>query len=407
MNLDRLLQKWRVLLLLVVLGGSIYSLSPWDGDLDVELGFDIQGGSRIILRPTNQSVPLPEVTSVLTNRLNVYGLSDIRVRGTTDLQSSLVVVEAAGLTEEDIQDLLASQGVFEARIGNVTVFTGEDLQVDKANIRMQQDPRTGTYTYGIPVFLSPEAASRFARITEGLFPTGQGGQYLDETLDLYVDGKLVNELQISSDLRGREVAQSQVTGGAETRDEARQELEQMKAILMTGSIPTRLEVVSIQQISPVLGREFLMSTLLAGLVAALLVAVILYARYRNPEIVGTILFMSLSELIITLAIASFFKKFWQFDLSALAGLVIAVGTGVDQEIIMTDEMLGGGGTSRNRKEAMFVIMAAFGTMLVAMLPMLTIGAGAVKGFAITTIIGILVGILFTRPTYLAVLEEVV
>jgi preprotein translocase subunit SecD len=383
---DRLLRKWRIMLLLVVLFFSVYKLKPWAG-LDLEMGFDIQGGSRIILKPTNQSIPLDDVILVIQSRLNVYGLSDIKVRAASDLQSSLVVVEAAGLTEQDVEELLASQGIFEGKINNITVFTGDDVRVDKTGIRMMKDSRTGAYSYSLPMMLSPEAARKFADVTEMLFPTGQGGAYLDKTLDLYIDGKLIDSLQISS------------------RDEAMDRQNKMLAILMTGSIPTKLEVESIQKVSPVLGSEFLRSTAIAGLVAAVLVAIVLYLRYRNPDIVGSILFMSVSELILTLAMASFMKRYWQLDLSAIAGLVIAIGMGVDQEIIITDEFLKGVG-KKKKKAAMFVIMAAFATMFAAMLPLLSIGAGAVRGFAITTIIGIAVGYVITRPSYIAILEEV-
>jgi len=400
MNVDRLLRKWRVMFLLIVIALSVYQLRPWAG-LNLHWGFDIQGGSRIILRPTNQSVSLEDVTSVLQNRLNVYGLRDIRVRGASDLQSSLVVVEAAGLSEEDVQSLLASEGFFEGKINNVTIFTGDDVRVDKAGIQLQK--RGNFYSYSIPVMLSPEAARKFAKATEALFPTGSG--YLDKTLDLFIDGQPIDSLQISSDLRGREVPNAQVTGGAETRDEAVKRLNRMTAILMTGSIPTRLEIESIQRVSPILGSEFLRTTAIAALVAAALVAAVLYARYRNLDVVGAILFMSLSELIITLGVASFIN--WELDLSAIAGLVIAIGTGVDQEIIMTDEILRGGSGKQRTKEAMFVIMATFGTMMAAMLPLAWIGAGAVRGFAVTTGIGIAVGYLVTRPSYLAALDELV
>jgi preprotein translocase subunit SecD len=402
--MDRLLKKWRVMIVLVLLFLAVWRLHPWSG-LNLELGFDIVGGSRIILRPSNQSVPLEEIIGVVQNRLNVYGLSDIKVRAATDLESSLIVVEAAGLSSQDVEDLLASQGYFEGKINNVTIFTGDDVRVDQTKLVLRKDSSTGAYMYSIPVMLTPEAAKKFAEVTESLFPTGQGGAYLDKPLDLYIDGKLIDSLQISSDLRGREVPSAQVTGGAETRAEAIDKQNKMVAILMTGSIPTKLNVESIQKVSPVLGSEFLRSTAIAGLVAALLVAVVLYLRYRNLDIVGSILFMSVTELVLTLALASFMKRYWQFDLSAIAGLVIAIGTGVDQEIIMTDEFRKGGG-KRKRKEAMFVIMATFGTMFAAMLPLLSIGAGAVRGFAITTIIGIVVGYLITRPSYIAVLEEI-
>jgi len=41
-----------------------------------------------------------------------------------------------------------------------------------------------------------------------------------------------------------------------------------------------------------------------------------------------------------------------------------------------------------------------------MLPLIFGGIGALKGFAIATIIGILVGLLITRPAYIAIIEKV-
>lgn len=402
MNIDKILRKWRVMFLMVVLVWSVFQLKPWAG-LDLDWGFDIQGGARVVLQPTNQSVDLEDITQVLQNRLNIYGLRDIRVRGASDLESSFIVVEAAGLTEADIENLLASEGYFEGRINNITIFTGDDVKVDKANLRFVQDPTTKTYQYNIPIILSPEASKKFADITQSLFSTGAGGRYLDAPLDLFIDGQLLESLQISADMRGREVPSAQVTGGAETREEAKSNMNQMIAILMTGSIPTKLEIVSVQTVSPLLGHEFLWSTVVAGALAAVFVGIVIFIRYRSADIVGAVLFTSMSELVITVGIASFIN--WQLDLSAIAGLIITIGTGLNQQIIMTDEVMFSG-SKHGIKEAMFVIMAAFGTMASAMLPLVFIGVGTVRGFAVTTIMGLTVGYFITRPSYLAALEDI-
>ena len=49
-------------------------------------------------------------------------------------------------------------------------------------------------------------------------------------------------------------------------------------------------------------------------------------------------------------------------------------------------------------------MGAALTTIFAMLPLLFLGVGLVRGFAITTIIGVLVGILVTRPAYARIIE---
>ncbi|HLP79760.1 MAG TPA: preprotein translocase subunit SecD, partial [Acidobacteriota bacterium] len=52
--------------------------------------------------------------------------------------------------------------------------------------------------------------------------------------------------------------------------------------------------------------------------------------------------------------------------------------------------------------AFTVIMLAYFTTIVAMLPLMFAGAGLLKGFALTTIAGVTMGVFITRPAYGAV-----
>ncbi len=398
MKWEKLLTKPRVVFLAILLAWAVIQLRPW-GELNVDWGFDIQGGARIVLKPVNQSINLEDITLVIQNRLNIYGLRDIRVRGASDLQNKYVVVEAAGLSKEDIEKLIASEGRFEGKIGNVTVFRGGEVHVDKARVRMFYDRASGYYRYEVPIMLSPEAARRFADATRNLMPVGYNGTYLEKKFEFYIDGKLVESLNIASDLRGREVPSASITGGAKTYDEAKTNVKRMTAILMTGAIPTKMEIVSVQNVSPALGYEFLSSTEIAGIAAAILVSLVVFLRYRRPNVVLAILFTAFSEMLLTLAIASLIH--WQLDLSAIAGIIVTLGTGIDQQIIITDEFLYGYSKKRE-KEAMFVILATFGTIVSAMLPLMFIGVGAVRGFAVTTIIGMAIAYFITRPAYVEI-----
>jgi len=401
MNWEYLIKKPRVALLLLLLLWAFLQLKPWAG-LNVDWGFDIQGGARIVMKPLNQSVNLEDITLVIQNRLNIYGLRDIRVRGASDLQNKYVVVEAAGLSEEDVEKLVASEGKFEGKIGNFTVFRGGDVKVDKARIRIFYDREARVYRYEIPIILSPEAAKRFAEATKNLIPVGFNGTYLDKNFDFYIDGQLVESLPISSELRGRETPTAAITGRAGSYDEVKKNVKRLTAILMTGAIPTKLEIVSMQNVSPILGYEFLKSTAVAGLFAAIFVSLVILMRYRNPRIVGAILFTAFSEMVLTLAVASLIN--WQLDLSAIAGIIITLGTGIDQQIIITDEFLYGY-SKKGEKEAMFVILAAFGTIVAAMVPLLFIGVGVVRGFAVTTVIGMAIAYFITRPAYVEIAAD--
>ena len=100
---------------------------------------------------------------------------------------------------------------------------------------------------------------------------------------------------------------------------------------------------------------------------------------------------------------------WNIDLAAIAGIIAAVGTGVNDQIIITDEALKGEtrkvfSWKDKIKNAFFIIFGAYITLVVAMFPLLFAGAGLLRGFAITTIIGISVGVFITRPAYANILE---
>ncbi|MBU2612323.1 MAG: protein translocase subunit SecD, partial [Nanoarchaeota archaeon] len=51
------------------------------------------------------------------------------------------------------------------------------------------------------------------------------------------------------------------------------------------------------------------------------------------------------------------------------------------------------------KRAFSIILGAYFTSFVSLLPLMWAGAGLLKGFAITTIIGISVGVFITRPAF--------
>jgi preprotein translocase subunit SecD len=87
-----------------------------------------------------------------------------------------------------------------------------------------------------------------------------------------------------------------------------------------------------------------------------------------------------------------------------------VGTGVDSQIIIIDQAVRREKLETMReklRDAFFIIFGAAGTVIAAMLPLMVIGFGALRGFAITTMIGVLVGILITRPAFGAIVEKIV
>ncbi len=399
------------------------------GTSNVVLGLDLAGGSRVLLQPESEEdisdSDIRNLISVLDNRLNVYGLGDISLRSAKDWEGNkFVIVEIAGVTREEVKELIGSQGVFEAKVGDATIFEGGKKDItfvckDDGSCSGIRPPCTqsesGWYCkFEFGIHISPAAARRFASATENLeVNTSESGyQSLEKTIDFYLDGKEVDSLQIAADLKGKESTQIAISGPGtgNTENDAYQSalggMNKLQTMLITGSLPMKLNIVKLDTISPILGRNFINNSILIGFLAIFVVGVVVFARYRRLKIVIPMIITSFCEVFLIIGFASLAQ--WRLDIAAIAGIIAAVGTGIDHQIIITDEVLKGTERYINWKQkiksAFFIIMSAYFTTLVAMTPLLMAGAGLLRGFALTTIVGITVGVLITRPAFAAVVE---
>jgi len=389
---------------------------------NIKTGLDIRGGSRALVQPEEKitDTQLQDLIEISRNRFNAFGIADVQIKPVTDLAGNqFMLVEVAGATPTDLEDLVAQQGKFEAKVNNETVFIGGERDIVDV---CRNDATCAAITSCFPVeggyacnfqfsiFLSLEAAKRHAEIT-GQIPLDSTGQYLEEELVLYLDDIEVDRLRISSDLKGRETTQISIQGSGQgaTQEEAFQntqsEMNHLQTVLITGSLPFKLEIVKLDTISPLLGDEFIYLILLGGFVAILAVGVVIYIRYRDIKVSLLLLSISFSELAIILGVASFIN--WNLDLPSIAGILATIGTGVDDQIVILDEARTGKETSlkERMKRALFVVMTAYFTSLVALLPLYWAGAGLFKGFAITSIIGITAGVFISRPAFAEIIRK--
>ena len=392
---------------------------------NIRKGLDLQGGIRVLLQP-EKPVSVSDMGILLENmaqRLNVYGLSDIVVKEAKDLSGNqYVTVEIAGVNEEEVKDLIAKQGKFEAFIGNTTVFRGGKNDItyvcrtaDCSGI----DPNVGCSVaqdnlwycrFRFSITLAPEAADRQAAATGDLqVVQGQGDDnYLSEPLLLYLDNKEVDRLNIGAELKGQAVTSVAVSGSGlgKTQEEAvadsLKNMKKLQTVMITGSLPVQLNIVKTDSISPILGEQFIRNSWIIAIASMIAVSLVIFIKYRKWKISVPVIITMLAEITCLLGIAAIIG--WNIDIAAIAGIIVTIGTGVNDQIVITDETLSGrreqkGSWKNMMKRAFFIIFAAFFTNVVAMLPLWFAGAGLLKGFAVTTILGITVGVLVTRPAY--------
>jgi preprotein translocase subunit SecD len=394
------LKDYRVILLIVLVIGSLAAISAYG----IQQGLDLRGGSIIQIhldQPVDQET-MSKVTTVLDKRLNAFGVKDVKVRASGNQD---VIVEIAGVKPEEVANIVGTPGKFEAKINNRTALTGSDI------VTVSPYQVTGTQ-WSVPFKVSVEGANRFAQVAKG-----QAGA----PVDMYLDDKLVSSPSLSEGLaNGVPTTDVEVSGSEATKQEAENQAKSIQTILQSGALPVKVQIVGISSVSPELGAEFTNGALIAGLLALIVVSVIIFIRYRNPMLVLPIIATSIAELILILGVASVVR--WNIDLAAIAGILAAIGTGVDDQIIITDEVLKGDKKEKSRrsrtrmkvriKGAFFIIFASAATLIAAMLPLAYVGfsrgytgIGILSGFAFTTILGVLIGIFITRPVYAKFVEQ--
>jgi len=392
----------------------------------IKTGLDLSGGSKALVKAKDKklnSKELSDLIAVISNRINVYGISDVKIVPVLDLSgTNYMSIEIAGATPKDLNDLITQQGKFEAKIGNETVFIGGEKDISSvcrndatcAGIESCQKAENGNYfcNFRFVIYLTEAAAQKHADITNKLGLNETNPQYLSKKLDLYLDDNLVDSLFISKDLKGRATTQIQVSGSGSGKDQeaayndAFASMHKLQTILITGNLPYQLEIVKLDIISPSLGKEFTKNIIYLAVIVFAIVSVILFLRYRRIKISLSVILTMFSEAFITLGIAAFIN--WNLDAPSIAGIIAGMGTGVDDQIVIIDESISNLNLSLKEriKRAFFIIIAAFFLTVIAMLPLFWAGAGMLKGFALTTIIGVSVGILITRPAFAEIIRKI-
>lgn len=187
-----------------------------------------------------------------------------------------------------------------------------------------------------------------------------------------------------------------------TLDAIKKERE-LESILKGGALPVQITIGSKTVVPAPLGEEFLRLSLIGVAFALVAISIMVALRYRHLSIVLPMIFISFAEIVVLMAVVGSFT----IDLSAMAGILAAIGVSVDAQIVVTDELLKKEEEARKRLEKAFsIITTSVLVAVIAMLPLLLIsGLVEIIGFATSTILGSLLGLFISRPAYGAIVER--
>ena len=175
------------------------------------------------------------------------------------------------------------------------------------------------------------------------------------------------------------------------------EAKYLADIISAGRLPFELTTAKQQTIGASLGEKSLSTSLRAGLIGLILVMVFMIVVYRLMGVISCIALTAYAALF-AVAISVFHVN---MSLPGIAGIILTIGMAVDANVIIYErikEELRLGKTLRfavesGYKRAMFAIIDANITTIIAGAVLLWQGSGTILGFATTLLIGVVLSMI--------------
>ncbi|WP_341281784.1 protein translocase subunit SecD [Paenibacillus sp. FSL H8-0537] len=374
----------------------------------IRLGLDLKGGFEVLyeaepLTAGDKVTPtlLKDTAKSLEARADKIGISEpeITTEGTNRIR-----VRLAGVTNEDeVRDIIKKPVnlTFKAPDGTVEL-QGDDFVQNAATVEYD--------SLNNPVVsIKLKDAKKFEDVTRRL--TGK-------TLAIYLDDEMLSNPNVNQPISG---GSAQISGNF-TLDEA----NNLKDTINLGALPLKLTEKYTQSVGAKLGQQSLEDTVRAGIIGSAIILVFLIILFRIPGVVAGITVITFTWMLVLV----FEMLNVTLTLPGIAAFVLGIGMAVDANIIMyeriKEEIRSGksllSSLKAGSKNSFRTIMDANITNMISCGVLYYIGNGAIRGFALTMILSILVSIvtniffsrllihllirsnLFTKPSYFGVKE---
>ena len=299
------------------------------GASDIRFGIDIRGGVDVTFMPANDvdatDEQLSAAKTVIEDRLVGLGITDYE--SYTDTNKDRIIVRFPWKTGES--DFNPQTAIDEIGTTAKMVFR-KGSTADGEEILSGDDVTSATVGYNetegwvVQLRFSTQGSAAFADATTEL----AGGS---TPISIWLDDESISVATVNEAITNGEA----IIKGNFTQDSASSLANQINS----GSLPFALSAESYSTISPTLGAKSLEVMVLAGIIAFIIVAVLMIARYRLP---GTIAVISLAgQVAATLAVVSgYFPVFngSTLTLPGIAGIILGIGMGVDANVITAERI---------------------------------------------------------------------
>lgn len=250
---------------------------------------------------------------------------------------------------------------------SATVINGKDLK----NSRRSQD------RYGAPAVsftLNSQGASKIRK-----FSSANIGKRMAVVLDERIETAPTIQDVLSYD--------NQITGNYTI-----EEVNDMALVLRSGALPAPLKYLEERTIGPSLGADSIRKGIIASAIGLAIVMFFMLVFYRGAGINSVIALIF--NLVILMGVMAYFKA--TLTVPGIAGIILTIGMSVDANVLIFEKIkedLRQGKAPKSAidagfKKAFVTIFDANLTTIIAAVFLFQFGTGAIQGFSVTLMIGI-------------------
>ena len=317
------------LILILVMIGIGFGFIPLFNNL--KFGLDLQGGFEILYKATSvdgskmTQEKLTATYKTLVKRIDSLGVSEpeIIIEGNDKIRVKLAGVK----NPEEARTQLSTVATLSFRDTEDNLLMSSDV-LKAGGAKISQD------SSGSPaVLLTVKDKDKFYEVTKEI--SEKENNYIVIWLDY---NELKNSYEKEGSLCGTSgsnclsaatVSQGFASDVIIQGNFTQEEVSNLVDLINSGSLPSKLEEISSQTVGASFGDETLQTTLLAGVIAIIAIALILMVIYHFAGFIS-----SVSVLIYTFLV---FAVFWVvggvLTLPGIAALVLGIGMAVDSNVI--------------------------------------------------------------------------
>jgi len=430
------------------LTGDVAGLPPNFGgwQLYFHKGLDLAGGTHIDYQLTNfpagqsRADVQQKTIAVINKRVNALGVNEPEIRG-AGTNYDRITVDLAGVNAAQAQKtigavskLVYTKWVADTKVTNgpepgykpdFTGLTGDDISSASAAI-----DSTGT-SWVVNIGFTSKGATTFDNLTRDNVAACPGDPntsatancpqrhlaiWLDLTqkdIDNWEDPTYVSKVQqpydaaclaaqtettVCGKLLTDPITIQEIAGGNATISGSftQQSANDLATGINSGSLPVDLVALDVTQVSATLGAEAVKLSLAAGLLGLFIVVLFMILYYRVPGLLASLALLFYAGVV--LALFKFIPV--TLTLAGITGFILSVGMAVDANVLIFErfkEEVRAGRTIAAAVDAAVrrawpAIWNSNGSTLWTCAILGFVGPSAVKGFALTLAIGVLVSL---------------